>query len=295
MATSSSTASASSNDYLEAIREGQKLIAYLYYDAAELDATAELDAAEDESLQIQGSKRWHSKTKIWDERVEETDRARITLGSISKALESIRIGRTDFGDDMYMEPRTVNSGVFPRGRNIPITLYTTTGAIFQWQYELIYNVVDGVIVITHVQNPRREELVRHSAHDLSFGLPSLLGAVFTKLHTTRTSGQVGELPAATRDAKRMVKEAIDSNLPLPALPRGVMGSWLPATANCVIGLTARVIEQKLRRWLNYVVVHVSPEHNAHPIIRQCLRDSGVGLDITRIGWDSRQEYKNGQS
>ena len=177
----------------------------------------------------------------------------------------------------------------------------SAGECAQLRHELMFNVVDGVIAITHIHKPHGEDREGTLADHVAYELSSVLGAMFLKLHTRRNRHD-GRVTALARDASALVKVAVEKILPLPtfpSLPSSAVGSWIPGAENCRRrgGITGKVIESQMRTWLNYVVVHVSPENGAHSIITQCLRQSrteGFEPDIDRLPWEARMVYLIGQ-
>jgi hypothetical protein len=92
----------------------------------------------------------------------------------------------------------------------------------------------------------------------------------------------------------MVAESIKSGNPLPALPQKVFGSWLPAlVANNNTVFTQIVIECNMRKWLNYVIMHVNSEHETFSVIGECLRQHQIN-NVATLTWEARQIYEIGQ-
>ena len=150
--------------------------------------------------------------------------------------------------------------------------------------------LDGVIAITHIETNGPLEGSPLDNITESIDLSAVLGAVFCKFHSTPISNNT--LSEVFDTAKTMVKDCLDSTLPVQQIPVRVLSAWLPAAIAPNSGISSRAIKHHMKTWLNYVILHVSPEHQSYLVINECLRQNGIA-DAKTLTWEMRQVYPIG--
>lgn len=90
-------------------------------------------------------------------------------------------------------------------------------------------------------------------------------------------------------AKKLVKDSVTAGQDVPELPSGTLGSWLSAAITEDDGYSRNYIQHEMRDWLNYILIHVSRDRQAHSIIRHLLGTQ----DVRTLTWTNKQEYAIG--
>jgi hypothetical protein len=162
----------------------------------------------------------------------------------------------------------------------------------QRRYETIFNVIDGVIAVTGVETGRDPQVSPQDGYSNEKDLSAVLGAVFFRLHRC-FNAQSGPAQANADIAKTMVADSLKSGSPLPLLPHGVIGAWIPKAASNNKAITNLELQFDMRKWLNYVIVHVSSEHETFSVLNECLRQHQIN-NVATLTWEAHQLYEIGQ-
>lgn len=285
-------ATALGDDELQRIvARGRKFTQYLTSSATQLDEL--LGMEEGTTCQIDGEHRLgFSLLRQWKADLT-IDRTPTTYQTVSRVLDTLSIGSNNYGNEAWQRLRKIDTGIFPRGHNFPLTMSRISdeesiSEQLDGHYEAIFNVFDGVITITHITRPSASndmelDYLEPSERQGLFGgnwrIPSdVVGGMFTRLHAMVRGNIQFPIHACYVETNDAASEAMRSGVLAQSLPMNFVGSWLPLLVACIEdkpntsrpSLSHLAVEHRMMSWLNYIVIQVPLDNKTREILDCCM-------------------------
>lgn len=163
-------------------------------------------------------------------------------------------------------------------------------------YETIFNVFDGVIIVSNIDSRMDIETTAQDDMYDHINLSSLLGALWYKLHqkfNPHDPGRKQDLTDAKAQVRGIVKAAETSDPKLSVLKSGTLGCWLPYFGVKENPASQDDLEGDMGTWLNYIIMYVQPGRETYQVISSIMQMHDMH-DIARFGWSAHQVYCIGQ-